>query len=68
MEHGGSIHWDRYHLLCDHYDGFGGKSSVAMIEEVFERGSQEVNDENVVEALLAEIVNVRDPGYRMIQS
>ena len=64
----GSRNEDPYHLLRDHYDGFGRKSSVTMIKEVFKRGSQKVNDENIVKALLAEVVDVRNPGYRTIKS
>lgn len=39
-----------------------------MIKKVFKGGSQEVDDENVVEALLAEIVDIRDSGYRRVNS
>ena len=34
-----------------------------MVEKVFQAGSKEVNDKNVVQSLLAEVVYIRDAGY-----
>jgi hypothetical protein len=34
-----------------------------VIEEVFQTGPEEVDDEDVVEALLAEVVYIRNAGY-----
>lgn len=33
-----------------------------MVEEVLQTGAEEVNDQNVVEAFLAKVINIRDPG------
>ena len=52
-----------YHLLGHHDYGFGRESSVAMIEQVFQRGSQEVNDEDIVKTLLTKIIDIRDSSY-----
>ena len=51
-----------YHLLCNHYHCLGGESPVAVIEEVFEGGSEKVNDEDIVKAFLAEVIYIRDTG------
>lgn len=52
-----------HHLLCYHYHSLGGESSIAVIKEVLQRWSEEVNDQDVVKALLAEIIDIRDPSY-----
>ena len=33
-----------------------------MVEEVLQTGAKEVNDQNVVEAFLTKVINIRDPG------
>jgi hypothetical protein len=33
-----------------------------VIKEIFERRAEEVDDQNVVEAFLAEVVDIRDTG------
>lgn len=33
-----------------------------MVEEVLERGTEEVNDEDVVKTLLTEVVDIGDAG------
>lgn len=35
-----------------------------MVEEIFQTGSQKVDDQDVVEALLPEVVNIGDSGCR----
>jgi hypothetical protein len=50
-------------LLRHHYHGLGCESSVAMVEEIFERGAKKIDDKNVVEAFLAKIVDIRDASY-----
>ena len=35
-----------------------------MVEEIFEGGAKEIDDQDVVEAFLAEVVDVRNAGYR----
>jgi len=51
------------HLLRYHYDSFRGESSVAVIKKVFQRGSKKINDQDVVKAFLAEVIDIRDSGY-----
>lgn len=53
----------REHLLRDHHNGLDGESSAAVVEQVFERWAEKVDDQNVVEALLAEVVDIRNAGY-----
>ncbi len=52
----------REHLLGNHDDSLDGESATAVVEEVFERRSEEVNNENVVETLLAEVVDIGNTG------
>lgn len=33
-----------------------------MVEQVLQTGTEQVDDQNVVEAFLAEIIDIRDPG------
>ena len=49
-------------MLSYHHNGLGGESAVAVIEEVFERRPEEVNDENVVKTLLAKVVDIGNTG------
>lgn len=37
-----------YHLLCNHDNGLRGESSVAMVEQVFKRRTEEIDDEDIV--------------------
>jgi len=59
----GSQILNTYHLLRNHHNGLCRESSVTMIKKVFERWSEKINDEDVVEALLAEIIDIRDTRY-----
>lgn len=34
-----------------------------MVEQVFERRSKKVNDENIVKALLAKVIDIRYTSY-----
>ena len=52
-----------YHLLCYHDHGLDGEFAVAMVEEVLQAGPQQVNDQDVVEALLTEVVDIRNAGW-----
>jgi hypothetical protein len=47
-------------LLCYHDDCLGRKPAVAVIKEIFEGGTEEVNDKNIVEAFLAKIIDIRN--------
>lgn len=53
---------DTYHLLGYHDHRLDGELSVAVVEQVLQAGAEEVNDQNVVEALLAKVIDIRDPG------
>jgi len=33
---------------------------MAMVEEIFEAGSEEVDDKDIVKAFLTEVINIRD--------
>lgn len=54
------------HLFCYHDHRLNGEPPIAMVEEVFKRGSQEVNDEDVVETFLAEVVDVWNASYHQM--
>ena len=49
-----------YHLLRHHNHRFRGESSIAVVEEIFQTGTKEVDHQDVVQAFLTEIVDV---GY-----
>lgn len=48
-----------YHLFRDHDHRLGREFSVAVVEQIFQGGSEEVNDENIVKAFLAEVIDIR---------
>jgi hypothetical protein len=48
------------HLFCGHTNGLDAELAAAEIEEVFQVRTQEVDDENVVEALLSKMVDLRN--------
>lgn len=52
-----------YHLLCYHDDRLDGELAVAVVEQVFQAGTEEINHEYVVKTLLAEVVYIRNAGY-----
>lgn len=37
-----------HHLPCGHADGLGGELASTHVEEVFQAGSEEVDDQNIV--------------------
>ena len=51
-----------YHLLRYHDDSLDRELPVAVIKQVFQAGSEQVDDQDVVEPFLAEVIDVRDPG------
>jgi hypothetical protein len=51
-----------HHLLGDHDYSLDRELPVAVVEQVLQTGTEQVDDQDVVQALLAEIVNIRDPG------
>ena len=54
-----------HHLLGDHDNGLDGELPVAVVEQVLQAGSEQVDDQDVVQAFLAEVVDIRDPGCDM---
>jgi hypothetical protein len=50
------------HLLCYHDDGLDGELPVAVVEKILQAGAEEVDDQDVVEALLSEVVHIGDAG------
>lgn len=50
-------------MLGYHHDSLDRESSIAVIEKVFKRRSKKVDDENIVQTLLAKIVYVRYSGW-----
>ena len=49
---------ESYHLLSHHDHCLRGKPSVAVVEQVFERRSKKIDDEDVVKAFLAKVVDI----------
>jgi hypothetical protein len=56
---------DTHHLLGDHNNSLDGKLPVAVVEQILQAGAEQVDHKDVVEALLAEVVDVGDPGCRV---
>lgn len=52
-------------MLRYHHYSFGRESSVAVVEKVFERRAEEVDDEDVVKAFLTEVIDIRYAGYQI---
>jgi len=52
-----------HHLLCNHHCGLDGESPVAVVKEILETGAEQVDDEDVVQTLLAKVVDIGDAGY-----
>jgi hypothetical protein len=50
-------------LLCSHANGLDGELTTTHIKEILEVGPQEVNDEDIVEALLTKVVHLWYAGY-----
>jgi len=46
------------HLLGDHHNSLDGESAVAVVEEILQGRTKQVNDKNVVEAFLAEVIDI----------
>ena len=54
------------HLLGDHDNGLDGEAASAVVEEVLERGSEQVNDKNVVEAFLAKVIDIGNTSCMLL--
>lgn len=50
--------YPRKHLLRNHHNRLDGEPSAAMIKKVFKRGTEEIDNEDVVETLLSKVVDV----------
>jgi hypothetical protein len=53
------------HLFCNHDDGFNRKLPIAVVEEVLQTRSEQIDDQNVVQALLAKVVDIRNTRWAM---
>lgn len=51
------------HLLRSHANSLDAELPAAEVEKVFQVGTQEVDDENVMETLLSKMVGLRNTGY-----
>jgi hypothetical protein len=47
-----------YHLLGYHHNGLGGEPAVAVVKEILETGTEKVDNEDVVQTLLAEVIDI----------
>lgn len=51
-----------YHLLGNHDGGFDREAAIAVIKEVLQARTEEIDDEDVMKAFLAKVVDLRDAG------
>ena len=49
-----------YHLVCQKQDGFQAELAVAVIKEIFQRGSKPIKDQSVVITFCSKPLNRRD--------
>lgn len=54
-------------MLRDHDDSFHGELAVAVIEEVFQAGAEQIDDQDVVQTFLSKVVDVGDSSYAMLE-
>lgn len=47
-------------MFGDHDDSLDRESPSTSVEKVLKRGTEQIDDEDIVEAFMAEIINVRD--------
>jgi hypothetical protein len=55
---------ETHHLLGDHHDSLDAELPSAHVEHVFETRTEEINDEDVVQAFLAKVVDLRNAGWK----
>jgi hypothetical protein len=48
-----------YHLSCSHTNGLDREFASAHIEQILQAGSQQIDDEDVVQTLLPKVVYLR---------
>lgn len=53
-----------YHLLGNHHHSLGREAAVAVVEEVLQTRAEKVDDQNIVQALLAKVIDIRDTSYK----
>ena len=49
-------------MLGNHNDGLDAEPSIAMVEEVLEGGSKQIDDEDVVQTFLSKVVHIGNAG------
>lgn len=49
-----------YHLFGNHNHGLDGESSIAVVEEVLETRTEQVDHEDIMQTLLAKVVDIGD--------
>jgi hypothetical protein len=54
---------EAHHLARGHADGLDGELAAAHVKEVLETGAEEVDYEDVVQALLSEVVYLGNSGW-----
>jgi len=54
-------------LLRNHNNSLDGEFPITVIEEIFQAGAQQVDDKNVVQTLLAEVVDIWDSSYAVLE-
>lgn len=52
------------HLLGRHNDRLDREAPAAHVEQVFERGAEQVDDKNVVQTFIAEVVDLRNASCK----
>ena len=52
-----------YHLFCNHDDCLDREASVAMIEEVFQTGAEQINHKDIVQTFLSKVVDIGNASY-----
>lgn len=58
---------ESHHLLRNHNHRLYGEFPVAMIEEIFQAWSQQVDNKDIVQTLLTEVINVWDSGCPIVR-
>lgn len=53
-----------YHLFRSHADSLNREFPTAHVKKILQVRTEEVNDENIVQSLLAEVVNLRYAGCK----
>ena len=54
------------HLLGNHDNGLDGESAIAVVEEILQGRTKQVNDKNVVEAFLAKVIDIGDASCTLL--